>query len=146
MIHQAVLQQLLLDKVRQNYGILFQVSKIFRLPFSYNISCSKFWQDRNFQASYQTFFDTRSRANSLYFPTSFLISFPNIRTYILLCSGTDIKEYARTRISLIRKNLSKHQISCKRLCMFSLLHSVHISSGYLDLFYAHCTHHISVHS
>jgi hypothetical protein len=37
------------------------------------------------------------------------------------------------------RNVSQHQISCTLLCIISLLRAVHTSSGYVDLFYAHCT-------
>jgi len=55
---------------------------------------------QKFSRKCKTFFGIRFRANSLYFPTSFLISYPNILTYIVLCSGTDLKQSALTRISL----------------------------------------------
>jgi len=44
------------------------------------------------------------------------------------------------------RNLSQHQTSSQLLCIISLLRPVRTSSGYLDLFYAHCTHQITVRS
>ena len=40
--------------------------------------------------------------------------------------------------------MSQHQTSCILLCVPSLLHAVHTSSGYMDLFYTHCTDQITV--
>ena len=97
----AVAPRLLLDKDRQNSALRFQVSKIFHLFFVCQISCSNFWVDRTFQTSAQTLFDITFRPNFLKYHTSFFLSYPNISTYIFLCSGTDIKQIARTRISLI---------------------------------------------
>jgi hypothetical protein len=42
--------------------------------------------------------------------------------------------------------VSHHQKSHTLLCIISLLHAVHTSSGYLDLFYAQCTDQITVRS
>ena len=52
------------------------------------------------------------------------------------CRNTNSSDWGR--------NLSQHQTRYIVLCMFSLLHAVQTSSGYLDLFYAHCTHHITL--
>jgi hypothetical protein len=56
-----------------------------------------------FQARAQTLLGVRFTANYLNILTSIFILYPSIRTYIVLFSGTDIKESARSRISLIRK-------------------------------------------
>jgi hypothetical protein len=72
-----------------------------------------------------------------------------IRTCILLCSGTDIKQTAQLRVtncSDLEGNVSHHQICYTLLCIVSLLHAVHISSGYMDLFDAQCTDRIIVSS
>ena len=42
------------------------------------------------------------------------------------------------------RNVRQHHTSCTLLGIISLLHAVHTSSGYLDLFYVHCTDQITV--
>jgi hypothetical protein len=44
------------------------------------------------------------------------------------------------------RNVSQHQTSYMPLCIISQLHAVHTSSGYLDLFYAHCAEQMAVRS
>ena len=96
-------------------------------------------------SSAHTLFDIGFRANFLKFPASFLLWYPNIFTYILLCSGRDIKQTARTCILLtLEENGREHHTSCTLLGIISLLHAVHTSSGYLDLFYVHSTDQITV--
>jgi hypothetical protein len=56
-----------------------------------------------FQVRAQTLLGVKFAANYLNILTSIFISYPSIRTYIVLFSGTDIKESAGSRISLMRK-------------------------------------------
>ena len=40
----------------------------------------------------------------------------------------------------LRRNVWQHQTSYIALCLRSLYQALHMSSAYLDLNYAHCTH------
>jgi hypothetical protein len=85
----------------------FQINVIFFLSTSgATFLHSNFRLGRKFQASTQKIFDTKFRPNFLKFPDSFSLSYPNIRTYRLLCSDTDIKRTARTRILLVWEEMS----------------------------------------
>jgi len=42
-----------------------------------------------------------------------------------LCSGTDIKQTAKTNSYVLGRNVSHHQTSCMLLCTILLLHAFH---------------------
>jgi len=64
-------------------------------------------------------------------------------TYILLCSGTEMKQATPKYISYFERNVSQHQTGCILLCIRSLLHAFHTSSEYKYLFRTHCTHELT---
>jgi hypothetical protein len=85
--------------------VVFRWVNIFLL-FVSQIACSNFWLDRIFEVIAQIWFHVTSRRNSHTFHMLLFLWYPNIRTYILLYSGTDIKQTARTRIFLIPEEMS----------------------------------------
>jgi len=127
-------------------GILDIVFKSLQIFFA--SSCAKFyiqtcWWKERFKQVHRNYF-IWLRLYFLTIPTLFFIWQPHNRTYIFFCSGTDIKEFARKRIFCFDKGVSQHQTNCMLLFIISLLHTVHKWCGYLDLFYAHCTHQMTV--
>ena len=131
----AVLPQLLLDKDRQKASRLFIRGQFLFFPLLLVPNfMSKLSGGRNFQASAQTLFDIRLRPNSLKFSSSRFLRYPNIRTYKVLCSGTDIKQTAKTNSYVLGRNVSQHQTSCMLLCIILQLHVFHTFQWISGLF------------
>ena len=130
---------------RQKSGGCLQVCTIFLRFMVCLISWSNFWLDRTFQASAQTLFYIRFIANSLKFSTSFLpVLTQHSYLYIVVEWYRHWAKCTNTKFLLFWRNVSQHQTSCMLLCIRSLFHAVHTWSGYLGLFYAHCTDQICV--
>ena len=125
-------------------GHRFQFRSFFLRFFICQISCSIFWLDRTFQASAQILLDNRFKPNSLKFPV--LLSF-DIQTFVpIYCYAvvqilSNLHEHEYSAYYTI---VNQYQTSCMLLCIISLLHTVHTSSAYLNLFYAHCSLEITV--
>ena len=83
-------------------------------------------------------------------PLNFLLNFPLIsyhsHIYIVVDWYTHYGNCTNTNSSDLWSNVNQYQTSCILLYIISLLHALHTSSGYLDLFYAHCTHQSTVRS
>jgi len=60
----------------------------------------------------------------------------DILKFLAISSGLVTEDLSKRHINLF---ISQHQTSYILLCIRSLLHAVHTSSGYRDSFYAHCT-------
>jgi hypothetical protein len=97
----AVLPQLLFGQRQREFWTSFLSQNNFSVLLPVTNCMLKFWVDRRFQASAYSPFGTTFTPISLEISTSFFLWYPNIHTYILLCSGTDIKQTARTWIVLI---------------------------------------------
>ena len=94
---------LLLVKQKWNPGLRFQDSTIFLRFFVRKIWYSNFWVDRRFQARAHKLYYIWLRTDFLTIPTSFFIWKHHNRIYMLFCSVTDIKEFARKRILWFEK-------------------------------------------
>jgi len=64
--------------------------------------------------------------------------------FLAICSGLVIQTLCKMHDDLFGRNVRQHHTSYIPLCIHSLLQALHTSSGYLDSFYAHCTHELTV--
>jgi hypothetical protein len=99
----------------------------------------------NFQAREQKIFHIMLDQFCLSSLLNFLFDIPKFLTIFFSDCNRDIMQNARRSV-WEEMFVSITQAGCNLLLINSLVHVIHTSCGYLELFYAHCTHLITVRS
>jgi hypothetical protein len=144
MVHRLFYQIFYLMKTDRRLKFSLKSEQFFFYSSCSKILCEKFWKTKRFKQVHRI---------------SFILNYDHCPLNFLLHISFDILKFLPTYSCALLQTLSKlhkheflwfgrfviqHQTSCMLLCIISLLHVIRKSSGYLDLFYAHSVHQITV--